>query len=102
MGLKYSREYTEIIAEIAAGIPTIDNFYEFFDMNETIWSEIAYDEQQEILKTLADDLFYSLGINKTVELGNGSIKYLIYENCIEIHNLKNEIFRINLDSKLIN
>lgn len=102
MGLKFTREYDEIIDDFAEGIKNFNNFYEFLNMDENIWNEMPQEQQQEIIKTLADDLFYALGNDKIIDLGSDIIKYLSYENCIVISNSRNEVFRINLDSNLIN
>ena len=96
MGLKYTREYNSVIYELVAGIKLIDKFYEFFEMSEAQWNALVNSEQDEIAKTLADDIFYALGLESHFQLGNGFIKYLAYENCIDIHNVENMVYRVNL------
>ena len=96
MGLKYTREYKTVIYELAIGIKHIDKFYEFLEMSQNQWNTLVNSEQDEITQTLADDIFYALGLESQFQLGSGFIKYLAYENCIDVHNSENKVFRINL------
>lgn len=84
MGIKFAREYKDIIDELSTEIPSIDNFYSFFEMDESDWNQLSKDEQLDCTKTLADDIFFGLGQDPEIHLGNGSIKYLPEDNVLEI------------------
>ena len=96
MGLKYTRDYKDINEELVGGIKLIDNFYEFFDMTSEDWTSISDDEQFEVIKTLADDVFFALGSEGEVTLGNGFIKYNSSEHLINIFINEKSIYFINL------
>jgi hypothetical protein len=96
MGLKYTREYKQLIDELAFSIIGIDKFYEFFEMDENQWKALDNSEQKEIAKTLADDIFYALGLESEFQLNNGFIKYLAYENCIDVYTTADNVIKISL------
>jgi hypothetical protein len=75
MGVKYDKDYSEIITDLIDVIPEIDNFYHFFGMDNKTWNNLDQQEQKECIKTLADDIFYALGTNPVQEIGEGIIKY---------------------------
>jgi len=88
MGIKFIREYDDIIKEISNALIDIDVFYSFISIEEDEWNELSDAEKDDILKTMADDIFYSLGDIKNIELGSGKISYSNDKNCIIIENNK--------------
>lgn len=57
MGIKFGREYKDIVTDFVRGIEMVDGFYELLDMSADDWQELEQDEQEECLRTLADDIF---------------------------------------------
>jgi hypothetical protein len=84
MGVKYIREYEEIIQELTDALYKIENFYEFFDMTAEDWIDIPESERKECALTLADDLFYALGNDPEITIGDGIIKHDKSKNIIVV------------------
>lgn len=61
MGVKFNREYQDIIDEMIPAIASIEDCHMFFDMTLEEWSALEDQEKVECMRTLADDLFYGLG-----------------------------------------
>ncbi|MDF2721243.1 MAG: hypothetical protein K0Q59_918 [Paenibacillus sp.] len=75
MGVKFNREYSDIIRDLGAALANIDNCFEFFDMEPADWEQLNDEEQTDYLRTLADDIFYGLGSEATIEIGEGKVQY---------------------------
>ena len=75
MGLKYTKEYTSILNELATTLESMENLYEHLEMTIEDWEPLTKQEQLEILNTLSDDIFYALGIENKYKIGNQVIKY---------------------------
>ena len=75
MGVKFNREYQDIIVDFSNAISTIPDCHELFEMSNQEWSQLAAAEQHEIIRTLADDLFYGLGTDRQLAIGSGSVEY---------------------------
>lgn len=75
MSLKFSREYKRIIEEIADGLSNLENIYEFLNMKKSSWEKLREEEKAELNKTLADDIFYALGEEPIIEIGNDKVEY---------------------------
>ena len=75
MGIKYIREYEQINDDLTKAILKIDDFYPLFEMNAEDWDEVSEKDKYYYTKTLADDIFYALGSENTLDIGNGSIIY---------------------------
>lgn len=76
MGVKFGREYEDIMQDLTLAISQIEESFTFFEMTLQQWNALDGEEQQECLKTLADDVFFALGTNARVKVGKG---ILIYE-----------------------
>ncbi|WP_248927647.1 hypothetical protein [Paenibacillus hamazuiensis] len=75
MGVKFGREYSEIVDELSAAIVQIGGVYTFFEMEADDWQAMGKDEQRECIRTMADDLFYGLGADPVMDIGTGSVSY---------------------------
>jgi carbamate kinase len=84
MGLRFTREFKRIIEELTEAILKIDNFYQFFEMSKQEWLALTEEEQKEVAKTLADDVFYALGMDPKVEICGGIIEFLKENNIIQV------------------
>lgn len=75
MGVRYARDYSLIIEELAAALSTIEGASEFFGMDADDWSLIPAGDRQELFRTAADDIFYALGTEPSVSIGTGHVEY---------------------------
>lgn len=95
MGIKYTREYEDIIKDLSAAIYQIQNFYEFFDITLEDWDNIPESEKKECAVTLADDIFYALGNNPILSVGDGIITHNTGNNII-IVSYQGTDYKINI------
>lgn len=75
MGVKFAREYDDIIQDLTMALREVEQFYEAFDMDRITWDGLEEEERGECVRTLADDLFYGLGMETTLQVGRGTIHY---------------------------
>ncbi len=75
MGVKFNRQYEEIIEELTDALLDIEGCHEFFEMEEDQWIALKPRERRELLRTLSDDLFYGLGTESFIELGDSMITW---------------------------
>ncbi|OXM83206.1 hypothetical protein [Paenibacillus rigui] len=91
MGIKFGREYNDIIDDFTQALHSIDECYTFLEMTNDEWNELEREEQQECMKTLADDLFYGLGTSPKMKVGG----------CTLSHDKEKHVIVIHHDGKLI-
>lgn len=75
VGVKFAREYEDIMADLTAALEELPGSYTLLDMEEQEWAELALDEQRECMRTLADDVFYGLGSDPVLEVGEGALNH---------------------------
>ncbi len=75
MGVKFKREYEDIVEEMTKAIISIHDCYDLFEMSQEEWGLMDQDEQKECVRTLADDIFYGLGNLPNLSIGSGKIEY---------------------------
>ncbi len=96
MGIKFSRNYVDINKELATAISNLDSIYSFIAMEEEEWNCLNERLRKKYLYTLADDLFYALGVENKINIGCGFIKYIPTENVVIIETGKALIKIINM------
>ncbi|TLS52558.1 hypothetical protein FE782_07935 [Paenibacillus antri] len=96
MGVKFNREYKDIVTDLANAIGTIDDSYEAFEMDADDWSALASAEQAEFMRTLADDIFYGLGSMPKLSIGSGTIEYDPANHVLKVHSHENVVHVIQL------
>lgn len=96
MGVKFNREYKEIVHDLAAAIGRIENSYEAFEMTAEEWNAQEAPEQAECMRTLADDVFYGLGTSPSLEVGSGKIEYDAGNHLIKVRTQDNVVHLIKL------
>ncbi|MVP02546.1 hypothetical protein [Paenibacillus lutrae] len=84
MGIKFGREYEDIIVDLVKGLDRVDGIYDFFEMAQTDWEELPEEERQECLRTLADDIFYGLGSEPLLQVADAKVRYLKDKHLIQI------------------
>lgn len=96
MGVKFTREYQNIISDLVDLLVDINDIYTFFEMPENIWKYLGKAKKRSYIETLADDLFFALGSEAEFNIGSGKIIYNKKEHILEILDNENEIGSINL------
>ncbi|WNQ10508.1 hypothetical protein MJA45_23265 [Paenibacillus aurantius] len=75
MGVKFAKEYKDIIEDLTEAIRDIGMSHEFLEMEAGDWDGLDEEQQRECLTTLADDVFYGLGADPSLQLGTSHIIY---------------------------
>lgn len=75
MGVKYNREYSHIVEDLTKALGPIKGLNEFLGMEQSQWNEMSHEDRLECIRTLSDDIVYSLGNEPSVTIGNGHIEY---------------------------
>lgn len=75
MGVKFAREYEDIVAEIATNISEFEAVYDFLGINKEDWDAFSKANKIACVKTLSDDIFYALGEAEEMEVGEECIIY---------------------------
>lgn len=96
VGVKFNREYQEIVDDLVQAIATIEDCFVFFEMEEHEWSELKKSEQLECIRTLADDVFYGLGQNENIQVGSGHLEYNKSKHIIKVHSKDSIVHIVNL------
>ncbi|CDN45328.1 Uncharacterized protein BN871_HD_00050 [Paenibacillus sp. P22] len=84
MGVKHAREYKEILEDLTVAVSAIRDSYSFFDMSQEDWSELGDQEKHEVMEALADDVFYGLGEEPILHVGEGVVAYKPKFHVIEV------------------
>ncbi|WP_270167162.1 hypothetical protein [Paenibacillus sp. SYP-B4298] len=84
MGVKHAREYKEILSDLTEALGAISNSYEFFEMTGEEWEALAERERGEVIEALADDVFYGLGVEPEIAVGEGMVTYHSKFHVIEV------------------
>ncbi|MNH95171.1 hypothetical protein D3C73_478060 [compost metagenome] len=96
MGIKFGREYEDIIVDLKQALTMVDGFYDLFEMTLEDWSELDDEQQKECLQTLADDIFYGLGSDPEMNIGSGLLRHDPSRHVIQVHNGDNLVSVIYL------
>lgn len=96
MGVKFGREYKDIINDFSRAIRYIDGLHEFFEMRTQDWEKLGEREQEACVTTLADDVFYGLGASPTLHVGQGVIVYDKSNHIIKVFSGENVVHVVNL------
>jgi len=84
VGVKHAREYKDILVDLTEAVGGIANSYSFFDMTEGEWDALGEAERREVLEALADDVFYGLGEQPSIAVGQGVVVYHPKHHVIEV------------------
>jgi hypothetical protein len=96
MGVKHGREYSDILNDLVRALGQLTRIHEFFDMEASDWLALEPSEQEDCLKTLADDIFYGLDSDPVMEVGDGVIRHDPENHVIRVHNGENVISLVYL------
>ena len=84
MGVRHAREYADILKDLTAAVAEIEGSFTFFEMEPEEWAELPAEDRQEVMEALADDVFFGLGEDPVIEVGNGVITYNSKYHIIEV------------------
>ncbi|MFU0799716.1 MAG: Imm40 domain-containing protein [Xylanivirga thermophila] len=96
MGVRYGREYSDIVRDLMEAINLIDGFYGAFEMSDEDWNSLDAYEQKECLRTLSDDVFYGLGNEPVLNIGQGMLKYDKDNHVIKLFNGEKCVYIVTL------
>ena len=96
MGVKFNREYKDIVTDLAGAIGAIQDSYEAFEMSSSDWSELDAQEREQYLRTFADDIFYGLGSSPKLDIGSGAVEYDAANHILKVYSEGNVIYLIQL------
>ena len=82
--------------ELIDAIGEVEDCYELLEIEETEWMKVSEEERRECLKTLADDVFFGLGSEPKMQLGQGYVIYDSHKHTIQIKYSDKVIRVINL------
>ncbi|RXZ79972.1 hypothetical protein EBB07_20660 [Paenibacillaceae bacterium] len=84
MGVRHGREYRDILKDLTEAVGAIGSSYSFFEMSEEEWGELGVEERSEVMEALADDVFYGLGVEPVIQVGQGTVTYHQKFHIIEV------------------
>lgn len=99
MGVKYGREYSDIVQDLMSGLHKIEDFYSVLGMDEDSWNTLDKPAQLLCLQTLADDVIFALGNSPKFNIGEGNIKYDEINHLLIINNKGEDVQSIRLIPK---
>lgn len=96
MGVKFAREYEDIVKDLTNAIAQIKDCYTFFEMTKEDWDNLNETEQKECIETLSDDVFFALGTNESVAIGTGTLTYDAHKHLIKVDQGENLVTVVHL------
>ncbi len=96
MGVRFAREYPEINADLRQALLQVGKVYEFFEMEESDWLSLDETEKTDCVGTLADDVFYGLGTDPRLQIGEGTVIYDKEHHVITVENAERTVFVVRL------
>lgn len=75
MGVKFNREYEDILNDLVRAIGSIPDCHTAFEMDGDDWRQLDDNSRAECIRALADDMFYGLGAEPEIQIGSGTIQY---------------------------
>ena len=85
MGVKYNREYNDIVLDLIQKIYGIEDFQTVVELTKAEWDEIPKPDQLAILQTIGDDILFALGEEPVFEIGKGKLVYDAEKHCIDVY-----------------
>jgi hypothetical protein len=85
MGIKFGREYGEIIDDFTKALSNIGDLYTCFEMSEADWRQLEEEERDDCVRTLADDVFYGLGTEGSLAVGSGTVSHDAERHVLKVH-----------------
>ncbi|NGZ78203.1 hypothetical protein [Saccharibacillus alkalitolerans] len=73
MGVKHGRDYGEILQDLTKAVSLIPDSYLFFEMDSEDWERLGAEDRLEVHEALAEDLFYALGTQPSINVGSAVV-----------------------------
>ncbi|WP_037285907.1 hypothetical protein [Saccharibacillus sacchari] len=73
MGVKHGRDYGEILQDLTKAVSLISDSYLFFEMDSEDWERLGPEDRLEVHEALAEDLFYALGTQPSIDVGSAVV-----------------------------
>ena len=96
MGVRFNREYPEILADLSAILTQLPASAEFVEMDQADWLNLSPKTRKEMAETIADDLFFALGDEPTITFGELTVQYDSNLHRIFIHSSNGETHIVKL------
>ncbi|GKU76989.1 hypothetical protein [Paenibacillus sp. L3-i20] len=96
MGVRHAREYADILKELTSAVGEIEGSFTFFEMEQEEWDVLPPEDRHEVMEALADDVFFGLGEDPVIEVGQGVVTYNSKHHVIEVSQGDNVIQIIRL------
>jgi hypothetical protein len=96
MGVRFNREYPDILADLTSVLAQLPAIAEFVEMEQSDWLKLSPKTRKEMAETIADDLFFALGEEPTIALGDLTIQYDSSLHRIFIQKQNSEVHIIKL------
>jgi hypothetical protein len=94
VGVKFAREYEDIIAELVQTIGELDGCADLLEIDAEQWIELEEADRAECIRTLADDIFFGLGTEPVLPFGDGVITYDHGKHTIHIKYADDKVIRV--------
>jgi hypothetical protein len=94
VGVKFAREYEVIIEDLVQAIGEMPGCADLLEIDPEQWVELEEADRAECLRTLADDIFYGLGSEPVLPLGDGVITYDPSNHIIQVKYEDDKVIRI--------
>jgi len=90
-GVKYYRNYRDIHRDLTLALLSIRDCYAAIGMTPEDWEAQGERGRLEVVRTLADDVFYGLGASRKMEIGSGFVEY----------DAGHHLIKVQADAKLV-
>jgi hypothetical protein len=94
VGVKFGREYEIIIEDLVQAIHNMEGCAELLEIGAEQWEELDEADRAECLRTLSDDIFYGLGSDPVLPIGDGVITYDADKHTIQVKYSGDKVIRI--------
>ncbi|HBG75406.1 hypothetical protein QBE55_05020 [Eubacteriales bacterium mix99] len=85
MGVRFGREYSDIVQEVAVALENIDGLNDFLNMDAEQWHSLDAKDRWEYIRTISDDVFYALGQDPTLTIGSGYAEYDAKRHVLKVY-----------------
>ena len=96
MGVRFNREYEDILKDFTEALASIEDSAAFVEMEVSEWKQLKPIIRKEIAQTIADDLFFALGEDAIIDFGQTKAVYDPTSHEIALIKAKGEKITIKL------
>ena len=85
MGVRFGREYPDIVQEVAVALENVDGLNDFLNMDAEQWHSLDAKDRWECVRTISDDVFYALGQEPTLTIGSGYSEFDAKRHVLKVY-----------------